>query len=467
MGQIYLLLTIVFLFLCVRKVLRGEIDNIFYTYFVTFLLGYFVPGILQCNASRLGYNSILDPTWKGLAMIVLFFIFYELGTRVKFRIGGRYTTNNEFDYYIPNEEIFVKKLANFIIVFSLAFFLIYCSFYGGVFTVMKNISNIRYGSLAISNAKVGFISKLYYCVTLAPVLLAGYWNKKGKISRTNIVIAFLAAGLITVSTGSRGSLGLLLLNFLIPPFCERFIKWTNSAQMLISTKKFRKVMKVGILALLVFFFVSVLYRPIIGFTQVWASSGFSNAIDNITEELGGSRNRYSVASGKDILYSLYLSFRHPIVSLEKAIQMVDSGMHKKNYFLEFYIMLQSVIPSKLLGVTKLDGIVDYNSRYLEGPYHGNVPPGIVGSAYYSGGILWVIFYGLLFGYLSKKLDNVNSKLIKHTTFGRYYQIFSIFLFQNVFMGGDFDDGFKNMFTKIIFMGVLASHFKKVPKAAVS
>ena len=74
--------------------------------------------------------------------------------------------------------------------------------------------------------------------------------------------------------------------------------------------------------------------------------------------------------------------------MELALVKVESGVHEKNYFMEFVGMIMSLLPSKLLGIEKLRSVTSYNSMYFG--VEQNIPPGIIGSAIYSA--LWDITF---------------------------------------------------------------------------
>ncbi len=425
-----------------------------------FMLVYYAIPLYTLSSSN-GFNfarvMFYEPSWMGLSCVILFYLSAYIA-------NNSYKSKKNFYYYIPNEEMFVKNTTLFVLVLSTVLFLLYCSLFGGFTTVMLNISSIRSGVLVSNNAKLEFVIKLYPVVVFAPVLLLPFWRSacsgSKNIKKWYIITSVIIAFIIRLSTGSRGAFLTLFLLLIVGSIVSsnRFSQLNPLRKMKKgNTKKYLFIVVVAIFAI-------VLLRPLLYYFNDMYAGSEADAEERLTSTLFASGGRYSILSPKDLLMGLIYSFSHYANGLELALDKVYSGQHENNYFMEFLVTLQSVIPTKLLGITKMQSVTYYNSLYLG--YDGNMPPGIIGSAVYSGGIPWVVFYGLLVGYIGKRIDIFYNRMKKHVTFASYYYVALWFQFFFISCSGDFASQFAKALTTFMLIFYIYIKLKKIAPCSI-
>lgn len=417
------------------------------------LLYYALPFYLFTLPSGIYKMEYNQPTITGLFCVLFFYVSSMFGYNViKER---RYV---KYRYYVKGEAEFTKRTAIMVTIFSVIVFLLFCSLYGGVSSVMMNIYAIRGGDIESGNKNLEFLVKLFIVVTYAPVLLIPFWNSghNGKIDKKTIVIVTIIAFIIKLSYGSRGAFLSFFVILLVGSIVENKVR-RQYDKSLKTSNKFNKYIIMAIISL----FAIVMLRPLLAYLYYLNTEGESSALFMLQDELYGSGGRFSIGSSKDFIGSLLLSFDHYASSLEMSLDKVYSGIHKNNYFMEFFIMLQSVIPSLLLGITKMTTVTEYNTIYFNFVGIGNVPPGVIGSAIYAGGIFWIPVYGFLVGYIAKRLDIFYLRIRDTVHFANYYYVALLFLFLSFAASGDFASQFSKAFTSFILFLYIYTNFKRV------
>lgn len=448
----YLLFGIYLLITVIRQLKSSKIDSAFIVnlfmllYYAFPLYMYTVPN----GENRLEYHQ---PSWIGLFCVLFFYLSTRIGNKA---LSNSYVS----DYYIPNEAKFVKRTALCVVAFSLSLFLLYCTLFGGFSHVMVNIYSIRIGEIESANASLEFLAKLYNVVIYAPILILVYWSKtssNGIVRKWHIVVCVATAFIIKLSTGSRGA---FLTYFTMLILGSIF---TNKRDIDLGHINKTRNLKKYILIIVVSLFALVFLRPILFFVNNVSNQDLAYALEMLQMQLLSSNGSYSVASTGDFLGGLLNSFGHYAATLEMALYKVYSGEHQCNYLLEFYVMLQSVLPSKILGITKMHDITDINTFYFNNVGKGYIPPGIIGSAIYSGGVLWIFLYGFLVGYIGKKIDMFYNRIKKYVTFAGYFYSALLFLFLNFSASGDFAPMFSKSLTIILLIYYIHKHLRKISK----
>ena len=409
-----------------------------------FMLAYYAVPLYSFSLNDRQIDMLYgQPTLSGLLCVFLFYIFCIVGYNLPMK-------KHDVNYYIPNEQFFVRKTSIAVIAFSIFFFLVYCSLFGGFQEVMLNISSIRGGNMESSNKSLEFITLFYGMVIYAPVLLCCYWNsssidKRKVITKKLIVLSFFTAIIIKLSSGSRGAILSLILIFIIGSILNKKKGQRTYTKTRIGTggNKKKYLLMVGVA-----FFTIVVLRPLFNFFQNMHSYDIAYASAMLNEQLLQSEEgRYSLSSPEAVFFSILRSFSHYSTSMELALVKVESGVHEKNYFMEFVGMIMSLLPSKLLGIEKLRSVTSYNSMYFG--VEQNIPPGIIGSAIYSGGMLWVILYGFLVGFFGKRLDTFYARIKRNIKFSSFYYASLLFVFFYFAASGDFASQFRKAFTSFI------------------
>lgn len=459
LGFLYLILSFALLVKCISAFFSRKINSIFFMDLCMFLY-YTLPGFFRCFPNLLDITNLYyEPTWTGLLLILLFYFMMVFGHYIHIP--------EKYELYIPKEEIKVKWLGILITVFSVMSFILFCGLYGGVKSVFSNIVNIRYGLLSSNSAKYEFISKLYNCCILAPVIMLPHWKESADRDKLTILICTVLAFLIKVSTGSRGTIVVFLGVFVIAAWISSTSpsgdRQKKPGVIIISKRTLtvlRRIVGFTIIAVLIL----LIYRPFLIMLSEVRIVGFSQASENFIASITSSQNSAQNIQGfQSSARSFQRNFNHYSISLESAIIHVNDGSHKMNYFLEFIAMIESIIPSMLLNVNKMLGVVTNNSKYLyEYGLGANVPPGIVASGYYSGGVFFVILYGFMTGVIGNYIDRFYRRIKNHIKFGHTYYCFILFNYWTFAGSGDFPTVFGQLFTTFIFMWIIKKQMRPLP-----
>ena len=397
-----------------------------------------IPGFTGMYALRYGISE--TSTIEGFLLVTIFVLTYYVFYHAKV-ISLKKTA-----LYIPNEKRAVKRLGRNILIFAMVFFFLYCSLYGGVRAVFQSIDAIRGGEIISSNAKFEFIGKLYNIVIYAPVLVFAYWKKSPNM-RLLILISLVFTLLVQISKGGRGSLLLFFLVFIVAK-----INTVHS-----STKRTKQFIVIGIIG---FLFI-VVYRPFISSTGLIAEYGLVYAVENFMKNLMGG-GRYSISTPAVAINSLLDSFDHYYVSMETAVRSVKTGMHHHTFFMELFATILAPVPSLLLGIEKPLTNTVYNSFYIAGREGiAQIPAGIIGSGYYSGGFLWVILYGIIVALAGKVIDNFYKRIKNNVTFSNEYYVIIMIVYFGFALSGDFPDNFKKEFINFPLYYIIWRKMKKV------
>lgn len=411
---------------------------------------YILPALRQIFAdggnfvSRIEFfhNINIEATFLGYLCVITFYFSFKFARIIK-------PDNGIIQKYIPNETEKMLNLSILITIFSAVLFILYASLFGGVVEVFRNISDIRGGVIETQTGKYDFINKLYRVAPFALYITIGYLvTIKSPRVIMIVIINFTVAILIAISTGGRG---ILLQTFIILILGHVLMKRKS---IVIKLSHFLNL-AIG------FVFFVLLYRPLTNASQFISTHGISYAWQEFIFELSNS-SKYNIRSIGDTFNSILHSFDHYQASMETALRAVNDGTHTPNFILEIFYSIISIFPSILLGISKPSTITHYNSMYISGfPEVAQIPPGIIGAAYYSGGILWVVLYGFLAGIIGKKIDRFYLSIKNHAKFANTYYVAILFFYFGFAIGGDFATAFQKGLTTIVFIYIINRKLRPV------
>ena len=447
LGFLYLLFGVIIVLYTALRFKRKRIDTVFVINVATVM--YYIVPALRRIMNHTGFVSIyyltykydVTPTYSAFFCILLFYSVFFVVFHLRVHVQNKRQTS----YFINNEIRKTKTISVFIMIFSSITFLFYCSLYGGVINVFKSVALIRDGLVVSSDSKYDFVQKLYGVAIFAPVLLSSYYKER-TVSRGLIIVSFIIAIAVLVSSGSRGGFLLFFLIFVISG---------------INTNKKDLVLLLRFIQLfVVFVFFVVMYRPLLTSLAVIRQRGIKEVFDAFWSSLQ-SGGRYSISSVTSMFSSLLNSFDHYYVSLETSIIAVKRGDFVHNYIVEFGIALISLLPSLLLGIKKSYSLTYYNSRFISGDYGiAQIPPGIIGSAYYSGGFVWIAVYSILVALFAIKLESLYKRTKDTIGFSHNYYSALLFVFFSFSFSGDFSSELQKNLTTIILIVILRLKMRK-------
>ena len=420
------------------------------------LVYYAFPGIRFSTPEWFDYKPIYtryygyeqSTTFASFLCVIAYYCFYLLGYSKLIRLKTN-NRNRKFDcskaLFIQDERSFAVRTAWIIGIVSFVLFIIYATLFGGIQTVLLNIANIREGTLSTRTGTFDFINKLFRCAPFALYLIVNY---RKHIVKSNLFVIGAIAFIITLSYGGRGILMILLLTLLLGDYYykKEYLK-----------QKYNYIKLVRIVAIVIF--CLVLYRPLLTAMNSFQQGGLKAVADQFVFTLSRS-NRYNASSLKGILSSLYQSTDHYIISLDTAIANIMDGKYSRRFLMEPIIAVTSIIPSKLLGITKPVSITETNSTFITGVFGAaQIPAGIVGEAYYGGGILFVVLYGLILGQIGRRIDHQYSCMKGTIAFSSAYYIGILFTYFAFAIGGDFSSNFAKNMTTLFVIAYVNFHMR--------
>lgn len=403
---------------------------------------YVAPGLIGATSRYIIRYGVKSDDYLAFFCIVLYYLFFLFGNKYIFKVSSfsSFSFKRGRDYSLYDDIVFAKKMALLIVVISGLLFLMYANSYGGIRVLMISIAAIRGGEITAGGDGVfGFITKLFKC---APFAIYFLWNYDEGVSiKTKRAAVFICSLIIVISSGSRGA----ILTFLLILILGRFIEKTD-----IHNKRFR--MSSLVLIGMIVVFSLVLYRPLLTAVYTYREDGIVSMFNGFIYTLDHS-NRYNASSISGIFSSIFQSTDHYIYSLENAISHVNNGAYVPRYFLEPIVDVLNVLPSKLLGISKATTITAINSAFITENTNDivQVPAGIVGEAYYAGGIGFVPLYGLVMGIVGRRIDDCYQCAKAKIGFMPTYYMALLFVFFNFAIGGDWASQFGKHFTSLIII----------------
>lgn len=375
----FIFLFLISLFMIIRKK-KYPLDAFNMTIFLFAFLYVLIPEVLPCSYA-------CEPFCDGVPWLVSFISIIGLGAF----IFGFYLSNIFPVFKVTKSIIFSEKyqyrLSLFVIGLSFSFLYIYAQSFNGFlnafsygaimrFTGEKNI-DINASSAIV----MYFISVTYIMFSILQYKL----YIKTKYQRRYIFLMIVTVTIILSNSIISGSRGAIFQVFLISLFL-----YLNLYGMKINL---RKVIIVIFVILVGLFFVSYGKSAIANVSKVFQGESISEATLNTESK-----------SFEYIYGRLILEFSHSIKSLA-IVMNHDIEFNGMNHFLNAPLDL---IPTKLLGINieKPTRIHEVNSELVVGDAEHGVPPGIIASFWYGGGIVSVFIgmfmSGIMIGWVQRQ-----------------------------------------------------------------
>ena len=291
----------------------------------------------------------------------------------------------------------------------------------------------RYNYEEIETSRFAFFSRI---VSLSPFLTAiflFYLIKPNlKYSRHKIKLYYLFSFCISllqtfIGASRGGLLRLFLLQFLVFVLVKRNIKIIN-------------LVAVSFLILLVISY---------GKHTFYAVSNFFYYGESLADSFA-YMNTIRGTDDKGTLDIFFTEFSHPIKSLNVAVQY-SGDRYSFTYFADFVWSILRILPQRLtsLMLSRPDTVTSINTYLITDNYATSIPPGIIGTFYYSLGSVGVIIgmfsYGFIGSVFNKKL------LIRQKENPVYIVPFVFFAF---FYGFFVTNGDPNVYVYYILMPIV-------------
>ena len=291
----------------------------------------------------------------------------------------------------------------------------------------------RYNYEEIETSRFAFFSRV---VSLSPFLTAiflfyvikpslDYNRQKVKYY---YFFSFSISLLQTFIGASRGGLlRLFLLQFLVFVLVKRNVKIVN-------------------LAALCFLILLVISY---GKQTFYAVSNFFYYGESLTDSFN-YLNTIRGTDDKSTLDVFFNEFSHPIKSLNVAVQY-NGDRYSYTYFNDFIWAIIRILPQRLTSMilSRPDTVTSINTYLITDNYATSIPPGIVGTFYYSLGGVGVVLGMLAYGFTGSVF---NKKLLKQQRSNKVYVV--PFVFFSFFYGFFITNGDPNVYIYYILMPVL-------------
>jgi len=362
------------------------------TFFNIYFVGFYLFPAFVINCSLIDYTSRYSRYLENIqgtlhaAILILFsYIMVVIGY-----IFTKRKSRKKITVEIKNETLVFRRVNYALIIIGLISLIIYGGMFGGVKRLLLYAGSIRGGLIvADGDSNIEFIGRFIAALMYPSYFIFSRYlkTKKGKIK---LIISFAFAALWLIVHAGRGA----VLEYILVLYLT---------YMLVENKKIDPIKIIGLFAVI---FIGINYlRPI--FTNLMYLQDSFGVFWNkfINESTSG---RYAVNGIQDVFLKLSYYLDYKYVSLEVAIQAVNSGVHRINFFFEIFIALISIIPSKFLFFTKPASITFYNTLYITGIHESKmqIPSGGIALGYYSLSWVGVILFSLLVGVIGKKLNNL-------------------------------------------------------------
>ncbi len=299
-----------------------------------------------------------------LALISGYYLSYGLPI---FKVSPKVKINEKLEY----------RFVLFAFLISCGALYTYAYSYGGFINALSYAAMNRLTGKDIIDAQGGGLAQYFVGIAYVVFAICQYklyqnsrYKKKYIAVLMGTVIVIISYGLIK---GGRGAIFQVILMSLFIHF--------NLRGLHLNVKKITALVLALIIGL---WFVAYGKKAIIATTGIFRGDEISYAFDSI----GYRETEY--------LYGRLISeFAHPIKSLGVAM---DSDIHF-NLMEHFWVAPLHLIPTRLLGsgLDKPTRISDYNTELLTGSQEGGIPPGLVGSFWYGGGLIGVLAGCMVFG----------------------------------------------------------------------
>lgn len=296
------------------------------------------------------------------ALVSGFFLSHCLPT---FKVTRRAVPSERSEYHF----VLFVLLLSFLALYT------YASSFGGFISAFSYGAVARYTSVKVevqgSAVAMHFVGMVYVVLVISQYKL--YQESKYKSTYLFVllgaIIVVLSYSLISASRGAIFNVAMLML------FLHLNAKGLN-----ITFKK---------LAVFALVFVFGALLTIYGKRVIGSTASF------IRDDSSTSYSAVEKKEIADIYGRIILEFSHPIKSLGIVLERdLDYNCMK-----HFFVAPLHLIPSRLLGLSSVKPfrITETNTYLLTGDPEGGIPPGLVASFWYGGGVLGVLIGCLSFG----------------------------------------------------------------------
>jgi oligosaccharide repeat unit polymerase len=332
-------------------------------------------------------------------LIMLFYItvilVFNLSKKIKYGFN-----------FLPKREMNYNRLSILLFIISLIGFLIFIIGYGGFSNVLANVNTIRSG--VYERNTIAAIGRMFTNYSVVILLISFLIIKRKGPSESKLtakfwfLISLVTTFIFTALSGGRGG-------FLFPILQLYFIKVLDDRKW-----EFKKIL---------------LFVPFLFFFLIYGKFIFAHIDKGVIFVY-----EYIINDMESIEYtvkSFLANFTHPYYSLVVAINKV--GVSENPIF--FLNPLNTIkFFMNLFGFPYVGTISHINTLYILGIYDSNIPPGIVGLAYYNFLFPGIIITAGIFGFILGAVEKIFYHL-KDKIFGIVcYSILIDFLAQFTFNG---------------------------------
>jgi len=325
-----------------------------------------------------------------------------------------------------------------VLLFSVVVLYIYASSYGGFLNALKYGALQRYTSAQVIDVKGSAVLTHFVGVAFIIMVVAQYkLYKASKYRNKYIVILVCAVAVIllySIIHGSRGSIFNMAMIVLFIHFNIRGLK--------IKPKEF-----VAIIMVFVFGVLLVAYgKKGIGATaSIFRGEEISTAFSSVESKEA------------EYIYGRIISeFSHQTKSIGVLLD------HDIDYNLmeHFFVAPIHLIPTRLLGlsVDKPFRITETNTYLLTGKSAGGIPPGLIASFWYGGGLIGVLAGFMLFGGVIGWLQRQCYSVVKTYPGAMPIVLYIFFRIGWLISNGDPSVSLKHNFHIFVFLMLLVMYY---------
>lgn len=325
-----------------------------------------------------------------------------------------------------------------VLLFSVVLLYIYASSYGGFLNALKYGALQRYTSAQVIDVKGSAVLTHFVGVAFIVIVVAQYKLYKASKYRNKYIVVLVCAVVVillySIIHGSRGSIFALVLNSLFIHFNVRGLKVTPKKIVLI-------------IAIFMFGLSLVAYgKKVIGATaSIFRGEEISTAFSSIESK-----------EAEYIYGRIIKEFSHPIKSIGVLLD------HDIDYNLmeHFFVAPMHLIPTRLLGLSgdKPFRITETNTYLLTGKSAGGIPPGLIASFWYGGGLIGVLAGFMLLGGVIGWLQRQCYSVIKTYPSAMPIVLYIFFKVGWLVSNGDPSVSLKHNFHIFVFLMLLVMYY---------
>lgn len=326
-----------------------------------------------------------------------------------------------------------------VLLLSIGALYIYASSFGGFLSALSYGASFRFAGSKEVEVNAGSAVALYF-ISMANIVFVmsqyklyqdSKYKKRYVVLLISAATALLAYGIIL---GGRGVMFNALLLALFIHFNVRGFKITV-----------RKLIAVGIVFVVGLLFVVYGKKAIGATASVFRGEEISTAFESIESK-----------ETEQIYGRIIVEFSHPIKSIGVAM---DSDMDI-NMMRHFIVAPLHLLPTRMLGLSgdKPYRITEMNTELLTGDTKGGIPPGLVASLWYGGGIVGVLSGLLIFGAFIGWLQRQCYRIVEVFPSAMPIILYMFFLSISIIFNGDPSVTLKHMFHFFVFLALLIAYY---------